>query len=301
MYNPFVINILVEREKILYEPPVKKRFEVSQDPYSRERVNVLKTIKTEVGQALLGVSIALTLSGSLSKGKILTAESAGYSDVDFSIFFDSDEVRLNHSRLMQLSPIYARKFDLELMYADSFPDYVKFLGRKVVEKTDDSFKGWPMSQEDKERYKLKRFSVRAGQTCLRDMTDKLLDGKPFLHDFGVRQISLDGGDSITSAVTELQKALKDFSYSESALDNLVFSVAKYFCLDVGGGMKKYRHAFLMQLGELGQEDAQKKWQAVNFAIEKYERRAVIPPGIQNQFPKTYQEACHYYGLKVKCN
>lgn len=75
-----------------YTPSPDKRFEISKDPYSRERAHLIGDVVQELRDLIPEVRLGFTLMGSLAKGKKLTAESAVGADIDLFAFVDADDV-----------------------------------------------------------------------------------------------------------------------------------------------------------------------------------------------------------------
>jgi hypothetical protein len=70
-----------------------------------------------------------------------------------------------------------------------------------------------------------------------------------------------------------------------------------FHLDVGGGLKKYRRAFLNGLAKLSEGARQRLWGEVYDEVLFRERLMTgdaVPAELAKQFPKTYEEAYRYY-------
>lgn len=68
-------------------------------------------------------------------------------------------------------------------------------------------------------------------------------------------------------------------------------------LDVGGGMRRYRLAFLQELQLLPQSEQERLWQVVHKAMVTTERGIdPLPQAITRQFPSTATEAYRYYGV-----
>lgn len=83
-------------EKVSYKPSQTKRFEISHDPISRERITALTTTIKELRRKHPFVAGAI-LFGSLSKGKQLDENTADKSDVDFTIYLDTDRLTGDYS------------------------------------------------------------------------------------------------------------------------------------------------------------------------------------------------------------
>ncbi len=67
-----------------YTPPLDRRFQLADDPFTRERVTWVRAYQQELSQRL-GYPVALGVFGSLSKGKTLTAETAPKTDIDLEV------------------------------------------------------------------------------------------------------------------------------------------------------------------------------------------------------------------------
>ncbi len=78
----------MERQKKVPYTPSPERFKISEDPISRERYKAVKESCDELQKKFPGVNLAFSLFGSLTKGKVLTEETAKKTDIDLHIFFD---------------------------------------------------------------------------------------------------------------------------------------------------------------------------------------------------------------------
>lgn len=78
-----------EMPKMAYEPSQEKRFEISGDEYSRERIEMIRLFYDKL-RSFFGVSMGLVLFGSLAKGKKLDVETKENADIDFTLFIDLD-------------------------------------------------------------------------------------------------------------------------------------------------------------------------------------------------------------------
>lgn len=78
-----------KEEKVPYIPSTRKRFDVSPDVYSRERIKTALEIYRFFEREAPGL-VAMTVWGSLTKGKELTPDTARKADIDFTIYMDVD-------------------------------------------------------------------------------------------------------------------------------------------------------------------------------------------------------------------
>lgn len=81
---------------------------------------------------------------------------------------------------------------------------------------------------------------------------------------------------------------------ESGMPGGSRALSKIFRLDVGGGMRSWRRFVFDQLSRLDSTEREKIWSEIDAAIREHERRGDIPPEIEKQFPKSFEEARRYY-------
>jgi hypothetical protein len=74
------------------------------------------------------------------------------------------------------------------------------------------------------------------------------------------------------------------------------TVARFFHLDFGGGLKPYRRQLLRQLAGMNPDERDRLWGVVDVCVRNFERKGVIPVNAEHQFPSTYAEAVRYYGI-----
>ena len=77
-------------KKIPYIPSQDYRYELSEDEFSRKRFRILMEIFKELQAKIPQIPISFCMFGSLTKGKVLTAETAKYADVDLEIKYDRE-------------------------------------------------------------------------------------------------------------------------------------------------------------------------------------------------------------------
>lgn len=77
-------------DKAPYEPSKMKRFEISEDEHSRERLRAVLEIYRELKEVF--PSIGFSLYGSLTKGKVLDETTKDISDIDLAVYVDRDEL-----------------------------------------------------------------------------------------------------------------------------------------------------------------------------------------------------------------
>lgn len=248
-----------------FEGSAQKRFEIATDSYSRERLRVLRETLAEWKQKLPDIHLGLSLFGSLSKGKPLDASVAAQSDIDAHVFLDCDDVARKGQMLPQ--EVIMRYYHIA-------------------------------SDEDKRQWNPKTaWWVLAG-LIEADVAGKLHQLTPPVNDgIRVQPISLHHKDSLYDRV---------YRYAYPDLDNNPedfvdhFVVAAPWHLDVGGGMRRYRRAFLEDLlTNESPAEREKLWEEVYHCIVNVERLDNIPTDLKKQFPRTFREACHYYGVNLE--
>lgn len=272
------------KEKVLYAPSERKRFEVSSDPYSRERIRQLHDVYNEVKEALPEISIAFTLGGSLAKGKRLTKETANSTDIDLYIFIDENDVENNYREMTTSNSRFAAIYHGELEDLEEALKDNEFSTRKERERTA----AWRA---------VKDIIYQSFQRELHDgsILSQLKDDH-YSDRYG---IAMRGPRSIIGILEawEIERMDYDHYFPQPSKANL----AHFFQLDIGGGMKKYIRGFLQKLGEMDMEEpgkAEEKWQTVKFVLEDVERNREIPEKVRQQYPQTFIEACGRYGVQL---
>lgn len=273
--------------KIPYEASQDKRFAVSPDEFSRERVRTVNSIYRDLAQELPGVSVAFVLGGSLVKGKALTAEIAQHSDIDLHPYVDINEATMHGHEIVANNPKLAIIFQAALARQKerhpTTPEEELVLDAGYI--TVDKYI---------EQTLLNRLKQNAGQMGFSPETPD------YKYTDQVKPIAMEGEKSILSALAKYEDATSTgISYDNDdwgGVQGATMKLAEYFFLDVGGGLKKYQRGFLQQLASMGKEEAEKKWGKVKTATEVFERKGKIPAKIESQFPQTFEQACKYYGV-----
>src|SRR3989344_7067304 len=92
--------------KVLYQRSQRKRYEISRDAFSKERISVLRELQAELSEKL-PVSLSITVMGSLLKGKKLDSEeTAENTDMDLFVHIDKEELNnLSDDQLKHLRSV----------------------------------------------------------------------------------------------------------------------------------------------------------------------------------------------------
>ncbi len=267
--------------KVSYTPSHTKRFEISHDTISRERLNAIATTVRELRKKHTFV-VGSVLFGSLSKAKQLDEHMARKSDVDLIIYIDTDELKINYDAFEQ---------DRD---SERFNEWEE-IDKELHEHYD------PRSDDEK--------MLELTSQYIGDIAENMFKAKiskksrlPKNIGFVVKPISLTGGYSIHERFRQVFRYhnLESFINSKSYnLEPLHYSsVALPWALDIGGGLTKYRRAYLAQLQQLDPQEREQEWRVTMHIIRFYERQGSIPEKIKTQYPESYAEALKYYGVKI---
>lgn len=311
-----------EQLKFPYEPGEKKRFEISDDEYSRERLATAKSFYETMHRSF-DVPMGLALFGSLTKGKELDVEKKDASDIDFTLYIDLDEYKRKYIENLKNNKDFlefeacrldglCRDFSERKLLSESVRKVREGLGisleeeeffRKRLQKFNlDQFvfflavwHGYVDFSNSEGAHQ--KFSFRGKSQYPIEKINHLLRIK----DVQAWPIQFDGEFSIKNQVQKVKDICKgdnkdDDDRRNYALDQGRYEVARIFGLDVGGGMKLYRQAFVQELLLLPQEEGEALWRTVNDSVRIRERNNVVPEHMEKQFPKTLQEAARYYGV-----
>lgn len=264
----------VDRYKDHYASNTEKRWAISEDESSRERIRILKEVHDFFKREVPGITIAFTLFGSLSKGRKLDRSNAEKSDIDLQIFVDSDELKQNFDEISRKHPE---------------TEFAKFL----------------------ESYKSRKDDVILDNYALLKMFIKLSFAKRLKNvdqiktlSYEIKEISLSDDHSISSEVTRMYKRRPVDDDPADGLWSVV--MCRYFHLDVGGSMKKYKEDFYRQLAERlakGGEEARKAkaiWSYLVMAMkveERYDER--LPEKLQKKYPsRNLEEFLKKRGIEI---
>ncbi|MCA9364631.1 MAG: hypothetical protein KC736_01935 [Candidatus Moranbacteria bacterium] len=314
-----------EFPKVSYEPSEKKRFEISKDEYSRERLETIKTFYEKM-QHSFGIPMGVALSGSLAKGKELDAEKKDASDVDFTFYIDFDEYKQkyieNLGRNKDFLDFESRRLD-GVCHNSSDRKLLDESVQKLRNKEDLSLDEKEFLEKRLQNFNMDQFlfflTVWHGYADFSDSEgisqDFSFRGKsryPIermnhllrIKDVQVWPIQFEGEFSIKSQVERVKKLRENIGdvednqreYAVGRLDQERYGIARIFWLDIGGGMKLYRQAFIRELLLLPSEEGEKLWNVVNESVRIRERDNAIPEHMEKQFPKTLQEAARYYSI-----
>lgn len=311
-----------EMPKISYEPSKKKRFEISNDEYSKERLETLKLFYGSMRE-VFDVPMGLVLFGSLAKGKELDDEKKESADIDFTLFVDLDHYQEKYIENLKKNTVFAdfeERRLVQLCHNDLERKSLNAIFSDIKNGNNISFHGKEIIKREMREYSPRQFlfilATWHGYIDLpgvsNDMPTFSFRGKEEkdvekirhllrLKDVQVWPIQFKGEFSIENQVRKIrdlyEKNIEDKTErSKYLLDQEQIGVARIFSLDVGGGMKLYRQAFIRDLLVLNDNDGEALWNIVNNSIRLCERNNDIPKNMERQFPQTLEEAVKYYGV-----
>lgn len=241
----------MNREKASYTPSKESRFEISPDAISYARIRKVMEIHRELSDKY-PYHVAISLFGSLTKGKRLDAESARVTDLDMVIFVDRDDFK---------------KEGRPGLGEEGASDAWRTLQREIRQVV---------------RGKVEQTAQSTGAD----------DPRSLLKDLHVWPIAHEGTFSIGKTVD--QTIACGMYGDEQQEQGYKEQLARYFHLDIGGGLLPYQQSYLKQLETKAHPD--RDWQIVHEAVTSTERREDLgsePPGA---FPRTYEQARAYFGL-----
>ena len=258
-----------------YTPNSEKRWKVSEDEISRERLKGIREMHDYFKEQIPGVTVAVSLFGSLSKGKELDQSTAQSADMDLSVFVDYEEFEKNFQQIFLEHP------------ESDFVKFVKEQAEDVKGFVLDPFSFSTPSSKDFLNYALWCFIEKSFADRFGNLSEQNTKKTAYVE---IRKIGLSGPDSILSKATN---SYNNKAQSADVADNGLWSIeiARYFHLDIGGDMKKYRKDFYKEMadslavGGNKAEFAKKLWKHIVMAMKTAERYTEnLPPELAEKFP-----------------
>lgn len=223
---------MVDKERD-YTPSLEHRFVISSDPFSQVRYSTIIQVFYKL-KALHPPFVGITLFGSLSKGKLLTPDTAGATDIDLAVFVEFEATDGSETAKE------ACKEKTNLLIRAEYP------------------RNLPLGNVD-----IHPFFI-----------SKVLGNRGFLEDY-------------LDYLVEMNKLMDEFTPWGARLP------ASPFGMDIEGGLKPFRRAWLEYLKGQGEEGEQ-TWQTVNHCTKVWERGEDIPESLTRFYPETLEEAIAYY-------
>ncbi len=266
-------------EKSPYRPAPHKRFYISPDPDSRERVQTLYATVQEMRRTIPFFA-GVTLFGSLSKGKPLDQDTAAETDIDIFAFID-------HPALIKNAGQFAKENEY-------FNQEVE--GAVTQDRWSTSF--WDILPKGQEE-----LNIVSAEKYIND----------YLHykmeldiGYGLRiprrlhilpQIIGLSGDYSFAHQFQIAAELPTDEDKAAAFSRLIEDTSPLFCLDIGGGLKPYRAAVIDVLSSQSKSDRTSFWSHLRSVSIELERPGTVPRRVRSQYPRTFADAVHHYGKK----
>jgi hypothetical protein len=281
-----------------------KRFRISKDPYSRARVKFLLDFRKAWNRSI-DVPISISLYGSLSKGKLLTQESADKTDIDVVVFVDLDRLEDRFRDLMTDKKYqFFRKYYVDMTGMAAYDEifavatieeyFFRCLERFSLNNKNSEgesklesmgFNGVP---EWRRWFQLNPIRNK-GSFSLQEMAKTIIDFEA-------------GADKEVTAQADL---IERSSMAETVAE-LELQLTKAFLLDLGGGLRPYRQRFFKEMANMSDGSArQRVWSILRDSLIDLERNrkyeAHVPEELMQHFyPLTFDQSYRKQpGLKAK--
>ena len=258
-----------------------ERFVVSEDNISQERFRFVKGLGPDLNH--FPFYRALSLKGSLSKGKKLNEGNASSSDINMGVFLDAQEI-LDYSIE-----------DLRVLYEEYGIDENLDTGPITInEGKYNIYDSQKLLSNDLVKIRLAQKLV---ESFIKEKERPFFINSPAKPKGvfpEVTIISEDGPFSIYSTLLEYESS-SDKSQEERT--NVTRALALPFGFVINGNLLPYFKSFFAKLDSLDIETAEQKWQSVRKAIRRNERwseTTIVNPKIDAQIPSNIEEAKKMY-------
>ncbi|MEK7070968.1 MAG: hypothetical protein AAB966_04120, partial [Patescibacteria group bacterium] len=238
-------------QKIPYEPTTKRRFELSHDEFSRERVRALLKAHRQLKEEIPFYA-GMTLFGSLSKGKELTEDTATFTDLDIFAFLDRESFKETIK---------------EFEHNDQFKEYFeKVYMKHPMHSASDMNRVRDSNIETAAEY----FIKHRIQSIIEAETKKSVPEKLVKVETEFISLNDETGQSIFGAVIFHDEWMRDFGYFKDAELANFQSIAAPFFYDIGNGLRKYREDYMRKLLSPPLDEANKHWKLSVDAMKTWE-------------------------------
>lgn len=275
--------------------PSERRFEISPDEFSRERIRVLTGAYKEIKQELPdGFGFAMSLFGSLAVGKPLDTPSS--ADIDLMCYVDSDDLTTRFDELLGHDSKYKECYDKALQR------HINWSKTGVVLDSEWSVRSGAIALDS---YEMIEYQIGPAATAFRDYCRRAIKSKLKVYDIDDRdQLTkhIWTGNISDDAIMQEAEGLLGLingdrpKFENDSVEGREWQLALYWSLDIGGGLKPYRQRFLEQLQYMDPAEAERYWGMVNRSVRKFERKGIIPETAEGQYPATLRDALDYYGV-----
>lgn len=246
-------------KKIPYIPSQEFRYELSLDEYSRKRFRVLMEIYKELQATIPEIPISFCMFGSLTKGKVLTSETAECADIDLDIKFDKkawDEFPLK------------KHFELRTKFGVSSSNKIRFV------QFDNFVRYFVLQRIQKVKNDL-GFNETTGKTVEIFITP--IDSESIQSEIN----NINYNKNQTNSDERLRLAV----YFMLSIGNVVKKYRNKFLKE------------LVEMKD--RAEAIRIWNLIKECVEEVERQGQIPEKIIKQFPQTLEESLKFYEVDMK--
>lgn len=259
-----------------YAPTTRRRFELSHDTLSHERVRALLDTYREMKEEVPFFA-GLTLFGSLSKGKRLTPTSAQQTDIDLFVFFDRDAIQAHLPWLVE-NPDFQTFFQQYFMHSSLGKSLRKVASPEQL-----------LHQYAPQEYVLSK----TREKIIRHTHGSVINLENSIHIKGL-SLQNDSPHSIYGWIQQNDRDLTIPGRIGAVLPQSYLHTVAPFFYDIGGGLRPYREGFLRKLAELPEKEGNRIWAKFVLALHVWERKGNIPTEIADTYPKTVAQAIEYY-------
>lgn len=276
-------------------PPAQRRFEISDDEFSSERIGKLQEAYREISAKFPEVHIAFSLFGSLSKGKTLRYGALGYqgyrhqaseTDIDVVVLYDVQEVARVHQELLRKYPSYRSRYKVLVADESLDPHKAAFeFGRLLSDEVHATVEKL-LDNQIKLHLHMQEAALTGERSPLNYAVAFMNSFSGFLGDKGhIPPPTVEGRRLRTQWTNDLSLHIHNLS--------------SFFHRDIGGGLVRYQQRFMQDLAALDEPTRERLWQYANKSTRLFERGGKIPQKAEKDFPSTYEAAVRFYGLPPK--
>ena len=295
--------------KINYEPNSDRRWRVSSDEISRNRISQLVTSRNKIKDQLRfsvdqSIEIAFSVYGSLTKNKILTKDSAEYTDIDLVVFYDEDQLYKQFQNILTYNPesMFSRIF--KKIKNGNLRDGLLSVEEENFLRTSNNLskiEANELANFDK-KVAVKTINLLINLLLAKTISNKVEPVSPeSLELFGIVPFVLPiskKNETILKLVQKQRAFLRLHKSNESEFqgNGYTFQIASFFHLDLGGGLKPFIKDFLLKLKDnYPSEDQNDYWEIIKNSVMKQERGdQILVEKVKNQFPSTFNDALNYW-------
>jgi hypothetical protein len=246
-----------------YTESTRKRFEISKDPISQARFEVIRDFTRVLREGLPEFDFSFTLFGSLAKGRPLNEETSDTVDIDLAIFYQRDG------------------FD-------------KFSDDSEIERRLGQMFGGYYSSDRVGEFNLNKALNKTLLSIFHEKKAAHVESYKQLHHIVCIPLGL--------GVSEMGFARQQYGYSYRNIDLLMMcglDLGGHNKRHVQDFLKTFdeKNTTKSILPWRRKQVRDAKWQGLHNHLLHKERQQPVPEDIADQFPATFEEACKRYNVK----